>query len=125
MFHAQYPGVPVLWVDAGELAGDTSRAGRFQTETLLEGMGRLGYAAANVTERELAYGVDAFREIASKAAFPLLSGNIVFQSDDAPVFPATTVKTFAPGAWRGDAPLRVGILGLTHEHRGLVIRIAD
>lgn len=125
MFRTRYPEPPILWLDAGEFAGDNSKAGRFQTETLIEGMSRLGYAAANLTERELALGLETVRDLASKAAFPLLSANLVYQTEGEPVFAATTVKTFAPGAWRGEAPLRVGIIGLTRGNPGFLMRTEE
>jgi len=119
-----FPQAPVLWVDSGEFSGDNSAAGKFQTETLLEGMSRLGYAAANVTERELSVGLEQFQALAAKAQFPLLSGNITWQDDGKPVFAPATVKTFEPGSWRGETPLRIGILGLCKGNPGFLMRSA-
>lgn len=120
-----YPSTPVLWVDSGEFAGDNSAAGKFQTETLLEGMSRLGYAAVNVTEHELAVGLETFQAMAGKVDLPFLSGNIVWQGDGKPVFAPATVKTLPPGSWRGDTPLRVGILGLCRGNPGFLMRTSD
>jgi hypothetical protein len=125
MFRGMFPQAPVLWVDSGEFSGDNSPAGKFQTETLLEGMSRLGYTAANVTERELSVGLEQLQTLAGKAQFPLLSGNIVWQADGKPVFSPATIKTLAPGSWRGDAPLRIGILGLCKGNAGFLMRTSD
>jgi 2',3'-cyclic-nucleotide 2'-phosphodiesterase (5'-nucleotidase family) len=125
MFRSEYRDAPVLWLDAGEFAGDSTKAGQFQTETLLEGMGRLGYGAANVTERELTMGLEALQALAAKASFPLLSANLVYQASGEPVFAATTVKTYPPGSWRGKEPLRVGVIGVMRGNPGFLIRTAD
>jgi len=125
MFRGMYPQTPVLWVDSGEFSGDNSAAGKFQTETLLNGMSRLGYTAVNVTERELAVGLAEFQSLAAKVEFPLLSGNITWQESGKPVFAPATVKTLEPGSWRGQVPLRVGILGLCRGNPGFLMRTAD
>lgn len=90
-------------------------AGQLQTETLIEGMNRLGYAAANVTDREMVAGLDRFLELAKQAKFPLISANIVFQDGGRSILPPYTVVTIAPEAWRGTVPLKIGILGLAKE----------
>jgi len=90
-------------------------AGQLQTETLIEGMNRLGYAAANVTDRELIGGLDRFLVLAKRASFPLISANLVFQDGGRSILPPYTVVTIAPEAWRGTEPLKVGILGLAKE----------
>ena len=97
-------------------------AGQLQTETLIEGMNRLGCVAANVTERELAVGVEEFQKLAAAAQFALISANIVYQSDGSTVFPPVVQRSFQ---WRGSKPLRVGILGLTRENPGFLGRTSD
>ncbi len=90
-------------------------AGQLQTETLIEGMNRLGYAAANVTDREMIAGLARFLKVAKLARFPLISANIVFQEGGRSILPPYTVVTLPPDAWRGSVPLKVGILGLAKE----------
>lgn len=122
MFRRQFPRAPILWLDTGGFSGDGTMAGRIQTETLIEGMNRLGWVAANVTAADLAPGVEAFHEIAAKAAFPLISANIVFQDTGEPVFEPYVLRSFP---WRGEEPVRVAILGLARENPGFLERAAD
>jgi hypothetical protein len=122
MFRRNYTRAPILWMDAGGFAGDSSAAGRMQTETLIEGMGQLGCVAANVTERELAIGVDEFRALAARAAFPMISANVVHQDDASPVFPAFVRRSFTGPSGR---PIRVGILGVTRENPGFLGRTGE
>jgi len=112
LFRGSYPDAPILWLDSGSFSGDASMAGRLQTETLIEGMNRLGYAAANVTDREMIGGLERFLEVAKQAKFPLISANIVFQDSGRSILPPYTVVTIPPESWRGTVPLRVGIMGL-------------
>ncbi|MGD8376132.1 MAG: multiheme c-type cytochrome [Acidobacteriota bacterium] len=85
-------------------------------------MNRLGWVAANVTATDLARGLEAFREIAAAAAFPLISANVVFQDTEEPVFEPYVLRSFP---WRGEEPLRVAILGLARENPGFLERTAD
>ena len=88
-------------------------------------MNRLGYLAANVTDREIAMGVDEFQKLAAAASFPLISANIIYQDDGSSVFPATAERTLPPQSWRGDKPLKLGIVGLTRENPAFLRRTED
>jgi hypothetical protein len=73
-------------------------------------MGRLGYGAANVGERDLKAGYDRLMARAGKAAFPLLSANILREDTGQPVFtPQTVVEALSPD---GEHSLRIGLIGV-------------
>ena len=77
---------------------------------MIKGMNDLGYAAANVGERDLALGYDDFLGRASEATFPFISANIVNRDTRGPVFkPFVILEVDIAGA---DEPLRVGVLGV-------------
>jgi hypothetical protein len=115
----------VLWLDAGDFAGDNTQAGLRNTQTLLEGMGRLGYSVANLGERDLLLGVDRLQEWARQAKVPLLSSNLVYQDTGLPVFPASLLKTVTLSGPAGKRKLKVGILGLARMNPGLSIPTPD
>jgi hypothetical protein len=125
LFRGSYAEPPVVWLDTGAFFGDGSEAGRFQSETLIEGMNRLGYAAANVTDRELAGGVEGFLELARKASFPLISANLVFQGSGKTILMPFAVHTLPAEVWRGSRPLRIGILGLAAERPAFLQTMQD
>ena len=87
-------------------------------------MGRLGYAAANLGERELLFGVPQLQEWARAAAVPLMSSNLVFQDTGKPAFTSTLVKTVATGSG-GKKKIRLGILGLARMNSGLSAATPD
>ena len=107
---ALFPDAGLLLLDAGNFSDHPTGEGEAKTHALVEGMNLLGYAAANVGERELAGGFDGFRRQTEGAKFPFLSANIVRKEDGKPVFsPSTVIEV--PRA-NGD-PVRVGVIGLT------------
>jgi len=120
-----YPGTSLLWLDAGDFSGDNTQAGLRNTQTLLEGMGRLGYSAANLGERDLLLGIDRLQEWAKQAKVPLLSSNLVYQDSGLPAFPASMLKTVTLGGPAGKRKLKVGILGLARMNPGLSIPTPD
>jgi hypothetical protein len=111
-------------MDAGNFAGDTSEAGRRNTQTLLDAMGRLGYAVANLGEREVLFGMPQIQEWAKAASVPLLSTNLVFQDTGKPAFTPTMVKTVTAGPG-SKKKLRVGLLGLARMNPGLSTATPD
>lgn len=102
-------------MDAGNWAENLgSPDGLIKTRTLLAAMGDLGYVAANVSERDLASGYDAFLELKKDASFPMVSANLVFQSTGKPIAePYTIIKFDARKFPALKAPLRVAVIGVT------------
>jgi hypothetical protein len=112
----------VVWLDAGDYFGDSSPAGLKNTQTLTEGMRRIGYAAVNLGEREVIFGLDRLQQEMKKASFPFLSANMVYQDSGEPFLQPTLILSVprsgagAPGAKKGK--IRVGILGLARQNAG-------
>ncbi len=106
-----------MWLDAGNMFGDPTPIGEMQNETLIEGMNRIGYAAANVGERELAGGVEKFLGFAEKADFPFVSANVVTDPGGKPFVRPYTIEEVQVQGPEDDAPrrLRIGIIGLTQH----------
>ena len=99
----------MLLVDSGNFSDNPTLQGDIKTRGLIEGMGRLGYAASNVGDRDLSLGYNEFRGRTEPATFPFVSANIVRQDTQQPVFdPYVVVKAVSPD---GKVSLRVGILG--------------
>ena len=84
-------------------------------------MGRLGYTAVNLGERELLFGMPQIQEWARAASVPLLSTNLVYQDSGKPAFTPTLVKTVTSGKKK----VRVGILGLARMNAGLSAATPD
>ena len=77
-------------------------------------MGDLGYQAANISERELMAGYDAFLERKKECKFPLVSANLVFQSNGKPITAPYTLLTLEPKKYPNlKKPLKVAIAGVT------------
>jgi 2',3'-cyclic-nucleotide 2'-phosphodiesterase (5'-nucleotidase family) len=101
----------LLLVDSGNFTDNPTPEGEVRTRALVEAMSRLGYAACNVADRELALGYDAFVERTQGASFPFLSANIVRQDTQQPVFkPYVTVTATSPN---GAVSHNVGLIGAT------------
>jgi 2',3'-cyclic-nucleotide 2'-phosphodiesterase (5'-nucleotidase family) len=106
----KFPGVPLLVVDSGNFSDQFTPEGDLKTAALVEAMGRLGYAAANVGEREIRMGYDDLLRRTSGARFPLLSANILRQRSQEPAFtPYVVIEVASPD---GTAKRRVGISGV-------------
>ena len=111
-----FPDAAVVLLDAGNFSDNPTSEGEAKTRALVEGMNRLGYAAANVGERELAAGFPGFDRATEGAKFPFLSANVVRKEDGKPFFaPTTVVEVPRPGG----APVRVGLIGLTRQNTAL------
>ncbi len=96
-------------MDSGNWTGNPDAEGEAKTKALIEGMGKLGYAAANVGTKDLSLGYDAFLANTKGAEFPFVSANIVRQDTGEPVFkPYVIVEAKAP---KGGKKLKVGIVG--------------
>ncbi|HEX5041798.1 MAG TPA: hypothetical protein VFV75_02770 [Candidatus Polarisedimenticolaceae bacterium] len=111
-----FPDAAVVLLDAGNFSDNPTSEGEARTRALVEGMNRLGYAAANVGERELAAGFPGFARATEGAAFPFLSANVVRKENGKPIF-ATTTLVEVPRA--GGQAVRVGVIGLTRQNPAL------
>src|SRR5262245_58535703 len=111
-----FPDAGIILLDAGNFADNPTSEGEAKTRALVEGMNRLGYAAANVGERGLAAGFPGFDRATEGATFPFLSANVVRKDDGKPVFAPTTVVEVARV---GGKPVRVGVIGLTRANPAL------
>jgi cytochrome c554/c'-like protein len=89
-------------------------------------MGRIGYAAVNVGEREVLFGPEKIREWAKQNNLPLLSANLVYQDSAQPAFTPSLVKTIEIGnAGGGKRKLRIGVVGIARMNAGLSVPTAD
>src|SRR5262245_42942605 len=104
------PEAPVLWVDTGNFSDNPTASGDLKTRALLEGMVRLGYQAANVGERDISEGYDAFREKVKGLPLKLVSANVVRQDTKQPVFDPYTIVTLKGKGGRPE--VRVGLIGV-------------
>jgi hypothetical protein len=86
----------------------------------------MGYAAANLGERDLLFGPDKIREWSKQNSIALLSANLVYQDDARPAFAASMVKSIEVGnAGARKRKLRVGIVGLARMNSGLSVPTSD
>jgi hypothetical protein len=116
-----------VWLDAGNLFGDPGPVGEMQNDTLIETMGRIGYAAANVGERELAHGVEKFLAYSRQARFPFVSANVVSDPGGEPFVKPYVVHELEiarPGAGK-PRKMRLGILGLTRGRENFLRSTPD
>jgi len=111
-----FPDAAIVLLDAGNFSDSPTAEGEAKTRALVEGMNRLGYAAANVGERELVSGLAGFGRATEGARFPFLSANLVRKEDGKPVFAPTTVLEVARA---GTTPVRVGVIGLIRANAAL------
>jgi hypothetical protein len=89
--------------------------GKLQTDALIEGMNALGYKVANLSQRELGHGLDAFLERQKKAKFEFISANIVWQDSGEPVVAPTAVVKVALREGARTKDVRIGFIGLTRQ----------
>lgn len=117
----------MVWLDAGNFFGDPGPVGEMQNDTLIEGMGRIGYAAANLGERELAHGVERFLAYSRSAKFPFVSANVVSDPGGEPFVKPYVVHEIEAGrAGEGRArKVRLGILGLTRARENFLRSTPD
>jgi 2',3'-cyclic-nucleotide 2'-phosphodiesterase (5'-nucleotidase family) len=73
-------------------------------------MGRLGYAAVGVAERDLALGYDELDKKVRDASFPLVSTNLVRRGTRDPVFKPYLIIEAKRGG--GKAPVRIGVMSV-------------
>ncbi len=108
-----FPDTPRLTVDSGNFSDLPTAEGDVKTRALIEAMGRLGYDAVNVGERDLKTGYADFARRTEGARFPFLSANIVKESTGEPVFRAhhTVELRAADGRVR-----KVGLIGVARPN---------
>ncbi|MBI1799903.1 MAG: 5'-nucleotidase C-terminal domain-containing protein [Candidatus Eisenbacteria bacterium] len=107
---ARAEGNPTLLLDAGDaIQGGVEFAYqhsiRSLPEPMMSAMSAMGYDAMALGNHEFSFGADALDRARRTATFPLLSANLVRDSDHLPVFEPSIVKVVAG--------VRVGIVGLT------------
>lgn len=73
-------------------------------------MGKLGYAACGIGEKDVALGYEEFRKRTAGVRFPLVSTNIVRKDNGEPAFKPWAVVEAPRGG--GKAPIRVGVLSV-------------
>ena len=77
-------------------------------------MGEIGYAAANVSDRDLTAGYEAFQESRKEASFPFVSANLVFQSSGKPIVDPYVIVKLEPKKYPAlKSPLKIAITGVT------------
>ena len=79
-------------VDAGDWAPDAAKPQEAsKLDFQLDMAGVMGYDALGVGERELAFGVEKFKELADKAKTPVLSSNLIDKKSGKPYFKTSTI----------------------------------
>ncbi len=110
LLQQRFPDAAVVLLDSGNFSDNPTPEGDAKTVALLEGMGRLGYAAAGVAERELATGYDDLVKKARGVPFDLVSTNVVRKGTTEPVFKPYVVVEARRGG--GKPPVRVGVMSV-------------
>jgi hypothetical protein len=105
--------MPFMFVDAGDFTGDPTPAGRKQTDALVEAMNGMGYRVAAFSQRELGNGYEAFEAIRTRASFPFVSANIVWQDTAQPVVDPFVVLKVALREQAKARDVRIAFMGLT------------
>ena len=103
----------MLFADAGDFTGDPTVPGRMQTEALLDGMNQIGYQVAAVGQREFNHGYEEFLARRSRARFPFVSGNIVWQDTGETVVDPSVIVKAALRSGAKSKDVRIAFLGLT------------
>lgn len=81
----------VAFVDAGGFLPDVAAQldlGAF----FMQGMGKLGFDAVGVGDRDLKYGLDYLKTHVEKNRIPVVASNLVYRATKKPVFPTHVVK---------------------------------
>ncbi len=95
---------PDLMLDAGDALSGTPIADAFQGRSVTDVMNAIGYDAAAIGIEEFNFGIEALRERARQANFPLLSANTTS--------PVSDIQDAAIYSAQG---IRIAIIGLTSE----------
>ena len=102
-----YPGTPVVLLDAGNFSDNPTEKGDLRTAALLKEMAGLGYKVVAVGERDLTMGYDDLAKRIEGLPMKFISTNIVTQGTRKPIYdPYAIVEV--PG--RDGKPIRIGVL---------------
>ncbi len=105
-----FPESARLLLDSGNFSDNPTPDGEIKTRGLIEAMGRMGYQAVNVGDRDLNMGYEEFARRTAGAEFPFVSSNIVRRDSKEPVFdPYVIVEIASPD---GGRRLKVGVIGV-------------
>jgi len=96
----------ILLLDAGDLIGDTMLADLTEGKALIEALNHLRYDALAVGNHEPDFSIDALRQRAKEAKFPLLAANLVTTGDGSLI-----AEPFSVRKVNG---VTVGVLGLAY-----------
>lgn len=66
----------VMYLDAGNFLSGTSAVDETKGDVMIAAYNEVGATVVNVSEREFAYGMDAFRAVKENSAFPYVSANV-------------------------------------------------
>ena len=103
-----------MWVDTGNWSDTYTPEGAVKTKTLLSAMADMGYAAANISEREVAAGYESFLALKKESKVPIVSANVVFQSSGKPIVQPYVIVTLEPKKYPVlKKPLKIAIAGVT------------
>jgi 5'-nucleotidase / UDP-sugar diphosphatase len=69
----------IVYCDAGNFLSGTSAADASRGKVMIEAYNRLKPYAVNISERELAFGVDAFKNLKREAKFDFVSANLRYK----------------------------------------------
>lgn len=105
-----FPGGSFVALDSGNFSDNPNEEGELRTRILLRGLEKLGYRVANVGERDLALGYDAFAKNVEGLELEFISANVVKQGTREPVFKPWSVIDVVPAG--GGRALKLGVIGV-------------
>lgn len=103
----KYPG-KVLVLDAGDIAQGTPISNIFEGKPVVEVMNRIGYDAMTIGNHEFDWGQEALKQMISKAEFPVVCANVVYEDDPNRIF-----LDLKPYIIKEVGNIKVGIIGVT------------
>ncbi len=105
-----------MWVDAGNFAALGIPSAAERNRGMVEGMNRIGYAAAMLGERELADGIEAFQALRKTARFPFVSANFIYEDDRSTLVDPYVIHA---ATYKGGT-IKIGVLGLNRYNSGFL-----
>jgi 2',3'-cyclic-nucleotide 2'-phosphodiesterase (5'-nucleotidase family) len=104
-----YSAETFLALSGGDMWTGPAISTWFEGESMVEVMNGMGYDAAAVGNHEFDFGLDALRERVTESAFPLLSANVRYRSDNTTPL-ELGIRPFTVVTING---IEIGIIGLT------------